>query len=407
MSRIAWFHCFNGVAGDMALGALIDAGADVEFVRTSIKGLGIDEWSIDPQRTQRCGITAIQAGVTAPDLHHHRHYGEIRTMIAVAPLDERVRDRAQLVFRELAEVEGAIHGVAADDVEFHEVGSLDAIVDIVGTCAALESLGIDELQSSPLAVGTGTFHAAHGVLPNPGPAVLGLLARRSAPLRGVDVDVELTTPTGAALMTGLATSFGPIPAMTVESVGYGAGTRDLVGRPNVVQVVVGSSVAASRVSSPGQPVRLLETNLDDVTGEVLAHTIGLLMDGGAHDAWITPIIMKKGRPAYTMHVLADPAKAAELSETLIRETGTLGVRGSTIERWPQRRTSATITIDGHQVATKTSDDGRTKLEHDHAATLATATGQALRDVHEHRHDGTEPHRHEHHDAADSPGETKT
>jgi len=395
MTRIAWFHCFNGIAGDMALGALIDAGADVEFIRSTVKAMGIDDWAIEPQRTQRCGITAIQAGVSAPDLHHHRRYGDIRTMIAEATIDERVRRRAQVVFRELAEVEGAIHGVDADDVEFHEVGSLDAIVDVVGTCAALESLGIDEVHCSTLAVGTGTFNAAHGVLPNPGPAVVGLLVRRGAPVRGVDVEMELTTPTGAALMTGLASTFGPIPPMTVEDVGYGAGTRDLLGRPNVVQVVVGESTVASRVSSPGQPVRLLETNVDDVTGEVLAHTVSALMDAGAHDAWITSILMKKGRPAYTIHVLAEPTLAASLSEILISETGTLGIRGSTIERWPQRRTNSTTTIDGYVVATKTNDDGRTKIEHDHAAAVAVATGRPLRSIHQppdHAHDD---HDHDH------------
>jgi pyridinium-3,5-bisthiocarboxylic acid mononucleotide nickel chelatase len=394
MTRVAWFHCFNGIAGDMALGALLDAGADVHAVRAAVGALGLSGWSINPQRTQRCGIGGTYAGVAADDQAHHRPYRDIRRLIAAAPLAAGIGDRALAVFAALAGVEGDIHGVAADDVEFHEVGSLDAIVDVVGTCAALESLGVDEIHSSAVAVGTGTFSAAHGVLPNPGPAVLGLLARRHAPIIGVDVTTELTTPTGAAILSALAAGFGPIPAVNVIGVGYGAGTRDMVGRPNVVQVVIGEMSTTSRVSEPGQPLRLLETNVDDVTGEVLAHTLAALLDGGAYDAWITPILMKKGRPAHTIHLLAEQTRAAALGEILIRATGTLGVRGSTIERWPQPRVESAITIAGLPVATKTSVDGRVKLEHEHVASVAATTGAALRTIHAHPHEDVDDQDHQ-------------
>ena len=221
------------------------------------------------QRTQRGGISATHAVVEVPsDDVVHRPYRAIRELLAAAALPTVVRDRALATFRALAEVEGAIHGAEPDDVEFHEVGSLDAIIDIVGSCAALASLGVDEVRCSPITVGTGTITAAHGILPNPGPAVIALLARVGAPASGIDVDVELTTPTGAALMTALAAGFGPLPKMTVRSVGYGAGTRDLLNRPNLVQVVVGESMPEP-ATLDGQPVRLLEANLDDVTGEVL------------------------------------------------------------------------------------------------------------------------------------------
>ena len=201
------------------------------------------------------------------------------------------------MFAALAAAEGRIHGVPAEDVTFHEVGALDAIVDVVGTCAALESLGVDEVRCAPVAVGTGTIRAAHGELPNPPPAVLELLA--NAPVVGKDVDFELTTPTGAALVAALSTEWGPLPQMTIGAVGYGAGSRDLKDRPNATQVVIGEIVDAPK--SGGQPVIHLETNVDDVTGEVLAHTVQRLLDAGAHDAWITPIVMKKGRPAHTVN----------------------------------------------------------------------------------------------------------
>ncbi|MGD9703052.1 MAG: nickel pincer cofactor biosynthesis protein LarC [Acidimicrobiia bacterium] len=379
MRRVAWFNCFNGTAGDMTLGALLDAGADFSEVRSAIDALGIDGWSLQMQRVQRCGVSATHVLVVAPQDHeYHRPFRQIRELLLGASLADVVRDRALATFRELAAVEGAIHDVEPDDVEFHEVGSLDAIVDIVGSSAALTTLGIDEVRCSSVAVGTGTITAAHGVLPNPAPAVVGLLARAGAPANGIDIDLELTTPTGAALMTALSAGFGPMPAMTVRSVGYGAGTRDLPGRPNVLQVVIGES-ANDRSTTDGQRVRLLEANVDDVTGEVLAHTITALLAVGAHDAWITPITMKKGRPAHTVHALCDPAVADSVAAELIRQTGTLGLRGSTIERWPQQRTEQAVDVDGHTIRVKRTPD-RVKVEHDDARAAAVALGLPLREV---------------------------
>ncbi len=373
--KVAWFHCFNGVAGDMALGALLDAGADLDHVRASVAATGVDGWSLQMQRTQRCGIGATHALVETGDTAHHRHFSEIRDRLDDSPAHRR----ALAVFQELAAVEGAIHGEAPDDVEFHEVGSLDAIVDIVGVCAALESLGIDEVRCSPIRVGQGTIRAAHGVLPNPAPAVVSLLARRGAPSVGVDVDLELTTPTGAALMTVLSTAFGPMPTMTPTAVGYGAGTRDLPGRPNVVQVVIGTAATVGGPTVPGQPVQLLEANVDDATGEQLAHAIAALMSAGAHDAWVTPIVMKKGRPAHCVHALCDPALTAAIGAVLVRETGTLGLRGSVIDRWPQRRREAVVTVEDQPIRVKLGDH-RVKVEHDDAAAAAARLELSLRDV---------------------------
>ena len=382
MIRVAWFHCFNGIAGDMTLGALLDAGADLEAVQTALASLSLDGWSLQMQRVQRCGLGATRAVVTAPETHHHhRPYREIRELLTSAALAPRVRDRALATFQMLAEVEAAIHGLAVDDVELHEVGSIDAIVDIVGSCAAMEALALDEIRCSDIAVGTGTVPAAHGVLPNPAPAVVSLLARAGAPAHGVAVDLELTTPTGAALMAALAGGFGAMPPMTVRSVGYGAGTRDLPDRPNVVQVVIGERTAAALTGgkADGQPVRILEANVDDVTPEVLAHTVSALLAAGAHDAWITPITMKKGRPAHTIHALCDPACGDAVASVLVRETGTLGLRGSIIERWPQRRDESVVDVGGHAVRVKVAA-GRVKVEHDDALAAAEALRLPLREV---------------------------
>ncbi|MGE0139558.1 MAG: nickel pincer cofactor biosynthesis protein LarC [Ilumatobacteraceae bacterium] len=403
MSRTAWFHCFAGTAGDMTLGSLVHAGADQAEVMAILAGLGIDGYALTFEPVLRCGIAATHAIVVTHDEHdehdhhghaqhdHHAHdhgqhphrpYRAIRDLLAASDLPRRVRDRAGRTFRLLAEVEGRMHRMDPDDVEFHEVGAVDAIVDVVGTCAALDVLGIDRIVCSPITVGQGHVHAAHGQLPNPAPAVVDLLALRHAPSRGIDDHRELATPTGVALMVALADEFGPMPAMQVHSVGYGAGTRDVPGRPNVVQVVVGECVQAS--AGPGQPVELLECNVDDVTGEVLAHAIARLLDAGAHDAWATPIVMKKGRPAHTVHALCDPAVADAIRAVMVTETGTLGVRGSTLRRWPLERRTIDVDIDGHTVRVKiaTSERGTTRIkaEHDDAASAAVALGLPLRDV---------------------------
>ena len=392
----AWFHCFAGTAGDMTLGSLVDAGADPIAVAEIIGRLGIDDYALMFEPVLRCGVAATHALVVVNDHSHehehehehehthneaHRPYRAIRELLMSSDLPVRVRDRALATFDALATVEGAMHRMPMLDVEFHEVGSVDAIVDIVGTCAALEVLGIDRIVCSPIAVGRGSVHAAHGELPNPAPAVTGLLAQRNAPAFGIDTRKEIATPTGVALMTALADAFEPMPAMNVRSVGYGAGTADTPGRPNVVQVVIGDELAAAATGShnAGQPVRLLEVNLDDATGEVIAHTIAALLNAGAHDAWATPIVMKKGRPAHTVHALCEPAVSQSVAAVLISETGSLGVRGTTLERWPQARAEAAVVVGGHTIRIKRAA-GRVKVEHDDAATAALALGRPLRDV---------------------------
>lgn len=383
MRRAAWFHCFAGIAGDMALGALVDAGADLDEVRSIIDRLPVGGWALSARPVLRCGIAATQIRVAAEVTTVVRTAAHITGLIEEARLPPRVRDRALTTFWRLAEVEGRIHHRPAATVHFHELGAVDSIVDIVGTCAALEVLGVDEVRASAVAQGTGMIRSAHGLLPNPAPAVVELL--RGAETYGRPIPHELTTPTGAALLAALGSGWGPIPAMTIDSVGYGAGSRELDGLPNVTQVVVGELAAddqATRVragQSPGQPVTLLETNVDDATGEVLAGAVAALLEAGAHDAWITPIVMKKGRPAYVVSCLCDPALAADCAAVLVAETGSLGVRGQRLERWPATREVYAVEVEGLPVRVKVSP-GRIKAEHDDAARVATRTGLPLREV---------------------------
>jgi uncharacterized protein (TIGR00299 family) protein len=382
MSKAAWFHCGAGTAGDMTLASLIDAGADSLQVIEILGGLALDDYALMFERTQRAGVGATRAivGVHHHDDHdHHRAWRDIKQLLIDSELPTRVRERALKVFALLAEVEAHIHGVAVDDIEFHEVGSVDAIVDIVGTCAALEVLKVDRIFCSNIAVGHGHIKSAHGTLPNPAPAVTALAALRGVTLVGLDDHRELATPTGVALMVALADSFGAMPPLTVSSVGYGAGTNDIPGRANVVKVVIGETLETTVLSGTGQDVQLLEANVDDVTGEVIAHTISELLNAGAHDAWATPIVMKKGRPAFTVHALCDPALTEKISAVLVTETGTLGLRGSVVQRWPQTREEKTVIVRGHNIRIKIGS-GRIKIENDDAVLAARALSLPLREV---------------------------
>jgi len=375
VTAVAWFHCFAGIAGDMALASLVDAGADLGEVRSLVERVPVSGWTIEAEPVLRAGVAATKVNVRAEETPVVRTYAHISGLIDEARLPETVRERAQATFAVLAEVEGRLHRRPTQQVHFHEVGGIDAIVDIVGTCAALYVLGIDDVRSSAVATGTGLIRTAHGMLPNPAPAVVELLA--GAPTYGRDLTVELTTPTGAALLAANATGYGPMPPMRIAATGFGAGTNDIDGLPNVTQVVIGEAVDDER--APGQPVVLVAANVDDVTGETLAHTLEALLAAGAHDAWVTPIVMKKGRPAHTVSALADAALAAQVAQVLTAETGSLGVRLETMERWPAARVLEEVEVEGVPVRVKVSV-GRVKVEHDDAARAARRTGLPLREV---------------------------
>ena len=376
MTRLAWFHCFSGIAGDMALGSLVDAGADLDDVRTLLRRLPVGGWTIEAEAVTRCGIAATKVHVRTEETSVVRTAAHISALVEEARLPQRVRQRALAVFGALADAEGRLHRRPPEQVHFHEVGGLDAIVDVVGTCAALELLEVDAVHASAVATGSGMVRTAHGLLPNPAPAVVELLGSVRAPTVGLDVGVELTTPTGAAILAGVASGFGPLPAMVVERSGFGAGDREIDGRPNTTQVVLGTQAEAL---SEGQPVLLLEANVDDATGETLAHTISALLAAGAHDAWVTPIVMKKGRPAHQVSALADVALAVQVADALVRESGSLGVRGVRYERWPQERRAEVVEVAGYPVRVKVSP-GRVKVEHDDAARVADRAGLPLREV---------------------------
>jgi uncharacterized protein (TIGR00299 family) protein len=371
----AWFHCFAGIAGDMALGSLVDAGADLAEVVAMLERMPVGGWSVEARPVQRGGIAATRLDVRTQETAVVRTHAHIVGLIEEARLPDRVRDRSLATFGALAEVEGRLHRRHPSTVHFHEVGALDAIVDIVGTSAAMEILGVDRVFASAVATGTGMVRAAHGVLPNPAPAVVELL--RGAPTYGREVSVELTTPTGAALLAANVSGYGPLPAMVIEATGFGAGTRELEDLPNVTQVVLGSE--ESGVERSGQPVVLLEVNVDDATGEVIASALAALLEAGAHDAWVAPIVMKKGRPGHTVSALADPALAEQVARVLMAETGSLGVRGATLDRWPAERHMDSVDVHGLPVRVKVSP-GRVKAEHDDAARVARRTGLPVREV---------------------------
>lgn len=373
-ATLAWFHCFAGIAGDMALGALVDAGADLGEVRRLVSRIPVTGWTLDAEATMRNGIAATRVVVTVEPTTVTRTYAHIDDLLDQARLPSRVRARASATFAAIAAVEGRLHRRPVEQVHFHELGSVDAIVDIVGVAAALEVLEVDRVLASPVATGLGMVRGSHGLLPNPAPAVVELLA--GAPTHGIDVAVELTTPTGAGLLAALCEGWGPMPPMTIAASGFGAGTRELDEMPNLTQVVVGTAAAAELA---GQPVVKLEANVDDVTGETLAHAIASLVDAGAHDAWVTPIVMKKGRPAHLLSVLSDPVVAGDLAALLVAETGTLGVRWATLERRPAARRFDEVDVEGNRLRVKVAA-GRVKVEHDDAAAAAERLNLPLAEV---------------------------
>ena len=339
MTRVLYVDCIGGVAGDMLLGALIDAGATVELPGLDVEGLGIELG-----KAERHGISATTVTVVGAPGQPHRHWSSIRAQIDAADLPQRPRARAQKAFERLAIAEGRIHGIAPEQVHFHEVGAVDAIGEVVGVALALESLNIDRVVCSPLPVGRGFVDAAHGRLPLPAPATLTLL--EGAPIHGVDIAMELVTPTGAALVASLADEFGEIPRMTVEASGYGAGSRDLAKLPNVVRVIVGTD------AKPAAGVSLIEANLDDLLPELAPDAAKACFDAGALDVWTTPIQMKRGRPAFTLSALARPRDERAVIAAMLRETSTLGVRIAHLDRVELDRESFTIELDGEPVRVK-------------------------------------------------------
>jgi hypothetical protein len=378
---LAWFDVTAGVAGDMLLGALVDAGADLAEVQRLVDLVLPETVRLEASTVQRAGLRAMRVEVLSIiEDHPHRRWPEIRARIASAGLPEPVADRATAVFLRLAEVEASAHGVPVEDVEFHEVGSWDSVADVVGTCAALHLLGVEEVVATRIALGSGTVRTVHGLLPVPVPAVLGLVDGWQVEAGG---DSELATPTGAALVTTCATAQGPLPALDVITSGVGAGTRDPAGRANVVRVVLGTRPSATASGAP-RPMVVLEANVDDMDPRVWPTVLTTLMDAGAADAWLTPILMKKGRPAHTLSVLGDPDQAPALRDQMLRLTSTIGVRQTAVDRWALGRGWTDVSVHGQAVPVKVAHrDGKVvhaTPEFEDVARLAAGWRQPIRDV---------------------------
>lgn len=379
MTNVVYVDAVGGVAGDMLLGALLDAGADEAGVREALGGLGLPGLDFEVGSERRHGIAARRVRVSAPEEHVDRTWSDVRSVVEAAPLPDRARERALAAFSALARAEAHVHRIPVDEVHFHEVGAADAVADVCGIAMALETLDIDEFVCSPLPVARGFVDAAHGRLPLPAPATLELL--RDAPLKGVDLDAELVTPTGAAVVAALAREFGPVPAMRLSSVGYGAGTRDLPELPNLVRVLVGSR--AERYGR-AHDISLIETNLDDLSPEFVPDAAQACFGAGALDVWVTHAQMKKGRPGVVLSALATPENEPNVAEAMLRETGTLGVRVTAVRRWELERAWRTVRVAGEQVRVKVGTLNGSTLsvapEHDDCAAVAAATGRSVSSV---------------------------
>jgi uncharacterized protein (TIGR00299 family) protein len=383
VTRLAYVDAVAGVAGDMLLGALLDAGADPEYVRSGLAALALDGLALETEATSRHGIAARRVSVVAtPERDVHRNWADVRDLLDGAALPPRALERAHAVFAALARAEGRVHDVAPENVHFHEVGALDAIGDVCGIVLALEELDIDELACSPLPAPRGLIDAAHGRLPLPAPATLELL--RGAPLYGVDVSVELVTPTGAAVVAALAVEFGPLPAMHLQTVGYGAGTRDLQELPNVVRVLVGERDRLAGGDGVREDVMLIETNLDDLSPELVPDAAERCFAAGALDVWVSPAQMKKGRPGIVFSALARPADERAVAEAILRETTTLGVRVSAARRWELAREWISVEVDGEAIRVKLGFlDGQAvnaAPEHDDCLAAARRTGRPVKEL---------------------------
>jgi uncharacterized protein (TIGR00299 family) protein len=379
---IAWIDASSGASGDMLLGALADVGVPLGVMADAVEKVAPGEVRLVEERVSRAGFAATRCHVEIEDSEHHRTWRDVERLLAGAGLHEDVRSLAHDVFARLAEAEGRVHGMPAEDVHFHEVGALDAMADVVGVCAGMVHLGLERVVVSAVSVGGGSVHSEHGRLPVPPPAVVELL--RGVPSSGGPVDLELCTPTGAALLTALADEWGHQPAMAVAHVGVGAGGRDPEGHANVVRLLVGESGVVPLAAGADARPRLLETNVDDLDPRIWPGVITALLEAGASDAWLTPILMKKGRPAHTLSVLVAADRADAVRREVHRQTSSIGMREQPVDKHELDREMTTVEIDGHAVAVKVARlDGEVlnvQPEFEDVAAAARALGRPVKTV---------------------------
>ena len=381
----AYLDCFSGISGDMFVGALLDVGLSFERFLDELKKIPLGLYEFKRTRALRGHLAGTRVEISVPGKQPHRKLGDIQTLVRDSALSAGVKEQTLRVFGRLAEAEGKLHNMPPEQVHFHEVGAVDAILDIVGTCIGLELLDISQLTCSPVNVGSGCVQAAHGSLPVPAPASLELL--KNIPIYSSGVDGELVTPTGAALISSLSTGFGPIPAMRVERIGYGAGAREIPGHPNLARLLLGESVEPVRVrdGAPGdEVVSVIEANVDDMSPQLYGFFIDQALAAGALDVTCTPIQMKKDRPGILLSVLCSPEKSEALAQMLFEQTTTIGVRIYEARRKILEREFVSIQTPYGAVTVKVAKrDGKVlnvAPEYEDCQRLATEKGVPLKQV---------------------------
>ena len=371
--KICYFDAFSGISGDMTVGALVDAGADWNALQSALLSLNL-EATFRIEKTKRKGMAASKFFVDFEEQKKHRHLPHIEKIILGGTLSETAQKNSLAVFRRLGEAEAKSHSVPLEKVHFHEVGAVDSICDIVGACVALDLLGVTEVRSSRINVGSGTVNTEHGVLPVPAPATTELL--KGLPIYASGPEAELTTPTGAALVSTLASGFGPLPSINLHSQGFGAGTKDFPGQANVLRVIIGERTYAAEPTT----VSVLQANIDDATPQVLGYAMERLLAAGALDVTLTPIYMKKNRPGTQLAVISAPEMSDQLAAILFAETPTLGIRISQSERRVLARHIAEVETLYGAVRVKYSDGGSFHPEYEDCRKAAQASNVPLRAV---------------------------
>ncbi len=384
VQKTLYFDCYSGISGDMTLGALIDAGTSLEDLNDLLGSLKLEGYKLEAEPVRRGGLAGTRALVKLDDsAPAARHLSDILELIDKSDLPRPVQKNSSAIFNRLAEAEAAVHGISVNKVHFHEVGAVDAIVDIVGTAAALYLLEINIIHCSPLPAGRGEVQSAHGRLPLPAPATLELIAMRRAPVKGTPVDFELVTPTGAAIVTTLADYFGPLPSFNLEKVGYGAGSLD-PGYPNFLRLLLGTSDRPEPAYD--QEAVIIDTNIDDQNPEHFGYLMERLFAAGALDAWYTPIQMKKNRPAVQLTVLSPPEIARQLQDLIFYETSTLGLRLTTVCKATRPRETFTVQSEWGPIRIKTvpapkqGPDLHFAPEYEDCRKVARSSGLPLKEV---------------------------
>ena len=397
--RTAYFDCIAGASGDMMLGALVDAGLPAAQLEAELAKLHLKDFHLHINRVSKNAFSAVKVDVHVHDDAPERHLADIRGVVEGSHLSDRVKETAIRIFTRICEAEAAIHDSTVEKVHLHEVGGVDAIVDVCGTLAGLEALGIEQVRVSPFPLGRGFVTGAHGQIPLPAPAALALM--KGCPVTGTRIDAELVTPTGAAVLSEVAAGFGPIPALTLDAIGYGAGSNDHE-IPNVLRLIIGEAVGTSGLLT--ETLVQLETNLDDESPELVGHLAGHLLEAGALDVSVIPAQMKKGRPGVLLQVLAKPQHADALQHLLFHESSTLGVRRQEVQRdsLPRRSESVDTKFGRIRVKIATLPGGQSRVtpEYEDCRQAAAESATPLREIYHHvEHEAAHalhlPHSHGH------------